>query len=120
LRVARPENHASPTDAPSDRLRLDEPQPRSIECGEEPRWPVTFTPDRRALLGFSAEEVRGRYVLGTLKQVVAGLRQQVAWGVTHLIVSHGAQRSSLWSDQTLELFASEVMPAFKPMKAAAD
>ena len=63
--------------------------------------------------GIAADEVERRYVLGTPDRVVAGLRQQVAWGVTHLIVSHGAHPSSLWSDQTLELFAREVLPALR-------
>jgi alkanesulfonate monooxygenase SsuD/methylene tetrahydromethanopterin reductase-like flavin-dependent oxidoreductase (luciferase family) len=63
--------------------------------------------------GISAEEVRRRYVLGTPEQVVAGLRRQVEWGVNHLIVSHGAQPSTLWSDQTLELFGREVLPALR-------
>jgi alkanesulfonate monooxygenase SsuD/methylene tetrahydromethanopterin reductase-like flavin-dependent oxidoreductase (luciferase family) len=63
--------------------------------------------------GISADEVRQRYVLGTPDQVIAGLRQQVAWGVTHLIISHGAYPSSLWSDATLELFAREVLPALR-------
>ena len=44
-------------------------------------------------------------------QVIAGLRQQVAWGINHLIVSHGSQPSCLWSDDTLTLFAREVLPA---------
>ena len=63
--------------------------------------------------GISADEVRARYVLGTPDQVVAGLRQLVAWGANHLIVSHGAYPSSLWSDETLELFAREVLPALR-------
>jgi alkanesulfonate monooxygenase SsuD/methylene tetrahydromethanopterin reductase-like flavin-dependent oxidoreductase (luciferase family) len=63
--------------------------------------------------GISAEEVARRYVLGTPERVVAGLRQQVAWGVTHLIISHGAHPSTLWSDATLELFAREVLPALR-------
>jgi alkanesulfonate monooxygenase SsuD/methylene tetrahydromethanopterin reductase-like flavin-dependent oxidoreductase (luciferase family) len=63
--------------------------------------------------GISAEDVRSRYVLGTPDQVVAGLRQQVAWGINHLIVSHGAQPSTLWSEETLRLFAAEVLPALK-------
>jgi alkanesulfonate monooxygenase SsuD/methylene tetrahydromethanopterin reductase-like flavin-dependent oxidoreductase (luciferase family) len=63
--------------------------------------------------GISEDEVRRRYVLGTPDQVVAGLRQQVAWGVSHLIISHGAQPSTLWSNRTLELFAGEVLPALR-------
>jgi alkanesulfonate monooxygenase SsuD/methylene tetrahydromethanopterin reductase-like flavin-dependent oxidoreductase (luciferase family) len=63
--------------------------------------------------GISADEVQRRYVLGTPDRVVAGLRQQVAWGVTHLIISHGAHPSTLWSDGTLELFAREVLPALR-------
>lgn len=63
--------------------------------------------------GIDADEVRRRYVLGTPDQVVAGLRQHVAWGINHLIVSHGAHPSSLWSDATLELFAREVLPALR-------
>jgi alkanesulfonate monooxygenase SsuD/methylene tetrahydromethanopterin reductase-like flavin-dependent oxidoreductase (luciferase family) len=63
--------------------------------------------------GISADEVRSRYVLGTPDQVVAGLRQQVAWGVNHLIISHGSQPSTLWSDETLQLFGREVLPALK-------
>jgi alkanesulfonate monooxygenase SsuD/methylene tetrahydromethanopterin reductase-like flavin-dependent oxidoreductase (luciferase family) len=63
--------------------------------------------------GISADEVRARYVLGTPDQVVAGLRQLVAWGANHLIVSLGAIASSLWSDETLELFGREVLPALR-------
>lgn len=63
--------------------------------------------------GISADEVRARYVLGTPDQVVTGLRQLVAWGANHLIVSHGAIASSLWSDETLELFGREVLPALR-------
>jgi len=63
--------------------------------------------------GISAEQVRQRYVLGTPDQVVTGLQRLVEWGVNHLIVSHGAQPSTLWSDQTLELFGREVLPALK-------
>jgi alkanesulfonate monooxygenase SsuD/methylene tetrahydromethanopterin reductase-like flavin-dependent oxidoreductase (luciferase family) len=63
--------------------------------------------------GISEEQVRQRYVLGTPEQVVAGLRRLIDWGVNHLIVSHGAQPSSLWSDGTLELFAREVLPALQ-------
>jgi len=63
--------------------------------------------------GISAEEVRKRYVLGTPDQVVAGLRQVVSWGVNHLIISHGAQPSSLWSESTMELFGKEVLPALR-------
>jgi alkanesulfonate monooxygenase SsuD/methylene tetrahydromethanopterin reductase-like flavin-dependent oxidoreductase (luciferase family) len=63
--------------------------------------------------GISAEEVRARYVLGTPDQVIMGLRKLLAWGATHLIVSHGASPSSLWSDETLELFGREVLPALR-------
>jgi alkanesulfonate monooxygenase SsuD/methylene tetrahydromethanopterin reductase-like flavin-dependent oxidoreductase (luciferase family) len=65
--------------------------------------------------GVSADEVRRRYVLGTPEQVVAGLRRVVEWGVNHLIVSHGAQPSTLWSDETLELFGREVLPALRTL-----
>ena len=63
--------------------------------------------------GISTEEIHARYVLGTPDQVIAGLRQQVAWGINHLIVSHGSQPSCLWSDDTLTLFAREVLPALR-------
>jgi alkanesulfonate monooxygenase SsuD/methylene tetrahydromethanopterin reductase-like flavin-dependent oxidoreductase (luciferase family) len=63
--------------------------------------------------GISADEVRARYVLGTPDQVITGLRQLVAWGANHLIVSHGAYPSSLWSDETLHLFGREVLPALR-------
>jgi alkanesulfonate monooxygenase SsuD/methylene tetrahydromethanopterin reductase-like flavin-dependent oxidoreductase (luciferase family) len=63
--------------------------------------------------GVSADDVRARYVLGTPDQVVEGLRRLVGWGVNHLIVSHGAHPSSLWSDETLELFGREVLPALR-------
>jgi alkanesulfonate monooxygenase SsuD/methylene tetrahydromethanopterin reductase-like flavin-dependent oxidoreductase (luciferase family) len=63
--------------------------------------------------GIDEAQVRQRYVLGTPDQVVAGLRRLLEWGVNHLIVSHGAQPSTLWSDETLELFAREVLPAVK-------
>jgi alkanesulfonate monooxygenase SsuD/methylene tetrahydromethanopterin reductase-like flavin-dependent oxidoreductase (luciferase family) len=63
--------------------------------------------------GISVEEVRQCYVLGTPEQVVAGLRRLVDWGVNHLIVSHGAQPSTFWSDETLDLFAREVLPALR-------
>lgn len=61
----------------------------------------------------SSDEIHARYVLGTPDQVVAGLRKLVAWGANHLIVSHGAYPSSLWSDETLELFGREVLPALR-------
>ncbi|MGI9149586.1 MAG: LLM class flavin-dependent oxidoreductase [Chloroflexota bacterium] len=63
--------------------------------------------------GISAEEVGARYVLGTPDQVIAGLRKLVGWGANHLIVSHGAYASSLWSDETLELFGREVLPQLR-------
>jgi alkanesulfonate monooxygenase SsuD/methylene tetrahydromethanopterin reductase-like flavin-dependent oxidoreductase (luciferase family) len=63
--------------------------------------------------GQSEESLRRQYVLGTPEQVVAALRQQVRWGVTHFIISHGPQPSTLWSDETLELFGREVLPALK-------
>ena len=63
--------------------------------------------------GISAEEVRARYVLGTPDRVIAGLRKLVGWGANHLIVSHGAYASSLWSDETLELFGREVLPQLR-------
>ncbi len=68
--------------------------------------------------GISAEEVRARYVLGTPDQVVEGLEKLVGWGVNHLIVSHGAHPSSLWSDDTLDLFARAVLPALRADLAA--
>jgi alkanesulfonate monooxygenase SsuD/methylene tetrahydromethanopterin reductase-like flavin-dependent oxidoreductase (luciferase family) len=61
--------------------------------------------------GISPEAVHARYILGTPDQVIEGLRRHVAWGVTHLIVSLGGYPSSLWSDETLDLFAREVLPA---------
>jgi alkanesulfonate monooxygenase SsuD/methylene tetrahydromethanopterin reductase-like flavin-dependent oxidoreductase (luciferase family) len=63
--------------------------------------------------GITEDQVRQRYVLGTPDQVIAGLRRLVDWGVNHLIVSHGAQPSTLWSDDTLDLFAARVLPAIK-------
>jgi alkanesulfonate monooxygenase SsuD/methylene tetrahydromethanopterin reductase-like flavin-dependent oxidoreductase (luciferase family) len=63
--------------------------------------------------GIAADEVARRYVLGTPTEVVAGLRKLVGWGVNHLIVSHGTHPSSLWSDETLELFGREVLPALR-------
>ena len=63
--------------------------------------------------GISADEVQERYVLGTPDQVIAGLRRLVGWGANHLIISHGAYPSSLWSDETLELFAREVLPKLR-------
>src|SRR5260221_2928829 len=35
--------------------------------------------------GISVDEVRKRFVVGTPDQVIEGLRQHVAWGITHLI-----------------------------------
>jgi alkanesulfonate monooxygenase SsuD/methylene tetrahydromethanopterin reductase-like flavin-dependent oxidoreductase (luciferase family) len=67
--------------------------------------------------GQSEESLRRQYVLGTPEQVVAALRQQVRWGVTHFIISHGPQPSTLWSDETLELFGREVLPALREQEA---
>ncbi len=63
--------------------------------------------------GISADEVRARYVLGTPDQVITQLRAQTRWGITHFVLSLGAQPSSLWSDETLALFGREVLPALR-------
>ena len=63
--------------------------------------------------GITEEQVRQRYVLGTPDQVVAGLRRLLDRHVNHLIISHGAQPSTLWSDDIREVFGKEVLPVLK-------
>ncbi|TAK24283.1 MAG: LLM class flavin-dependent oxidoreductase [Chloroflexota bacterium] len=59
------------------------------------------------------DEVRYRYVVGTPDQVVAGLRRPLEWGARHLVLGLGAEPFTLWSEDSLELFAREVMPRLR-------
>jgi len=61
----------------------------------------------------SPEEVRARLAIGTPDEVYARLAQIRGWGVSHLICSLGAQPFTLWSDSTLDLFVSEVLPRLR-------
>jgi alkanesulfonate monooxygenase SsuD/methylene tetrahydromethanopterin reductase-like flavin-dependent oxidoreductase (luciferase family) len=56
------------------------------------------------------EEVRARYVIGTPDQVADELRRVGEWGAQHLVLGLGAEPFTLWSEESLELFAREVMP----------
>ena len=61
------------------------------------------------------EQVRtgGGWVVGTPDQVVARLRQAGERGAQHLVLGLGAEPFTLWSEETLELFAREVLPKLK-------
>ncbi len=63
--------------------------------------------------GIDEAEARRRYVIGTPEEVLRGLQAQVRWGINHFIISHGPHPSSLWSEETFDLFAREVMPELK-------
>jgi FMNH2-dependent dimethyl sulfone monooxygenase len=63
--------------------------------------------------GGTPEQVRAAFVVGTPDQVTATLRQRLDWGASHLILGIGAQPFSLWSEEMLELFAREVLPALR-------
>ena len=56
------------------------------------------------------EEVRERFVVGTPDQVATILRRPLDWGANHLICAIGAQPFTVWSDEMVDLFATEVMP----------
>lgn len=85
---------------------------------------VVVTPDAartREMIDLLAEipppvprsEIPNRFVVGTPDEVAAGLARAIEWGATHLICGLGAQPFTLWSDDTLELFAREVMPRLR-------
>jgi alkanesulfonate monooxygenase SsuD/methylene tetrahydromethanopterin reductase-like flavin-dependent oxidoreductase (luciferase family) len=61
----------------------------------------------------SPEEVRARVAIGTPDEVHARLAQIPGWGVSHLICALGAQPFTLWSDSTLDLFVSDVLPRLR-------
>ncbi len=61
----------------------------------------------------SAEEVRTKLVIGTPEEVYERLARIRSWGVDHVICSLGAQSFTLWSDATLDLFTSDVLPRLR-------
>ena len=59
------------------------------------------------------DEVRARYAIGTPDEVADGLLRTREWGVQHLVLGLGAEPFTLWSEDSLELFAREVLPRLK-------
>ena len=59
------------------------------------------------------EQVRAGWVVGTPDQVAARLAQVAEFGAQHLVLGLGAEPFTLWSEQTLELFAKEVLPRLR-------
>jgi len=59
------------------------------------------------------DEVRARYVIGTPDEVADGLLRTRGWGAQHLVLGLGAEPFTLWSEESLELFAGEVLPRLK-------
>jgi alkanesulfonate monooxygenase len=49
-------------------------------------------------------------LVGTPDQVADGLLRTRGWGAQHLVLGLGAEPFTLWSEESLELFAREVMP----------
>src|SRR5262245_58597936 len=58
-------------------------------------------------------EVRARYAIGTPDEVAEELLRAGAWGAQHLVLGLGAEPFTLWSEESLELFAREVLPRLK-------
>jgi alkanesulfonate monooxygenase SsuD/methylene tetrahydromethanopterin reductase-like flavin-dependent oxidoreductase (luciferase family) len=61
----------------------------------------------------SPDDVRARVAIGTPDEVHARLAQILTWGVDHLICALGAQPFTLWSDSSLDLFVSDVLPRLR-------
>jgi alkanesulfonate monooxygenase SsuD/methylene tetrahydromethanopterin reductase-like flavin-dependent oxidoreductase (luciferase family) len=61
----------------------------------------------------SADEVRTRLAIGTPDEVYERLARIPGWGVNHLICSLGAQPFTTWSDSSMDLFVSEVLPRLR-------
>jgi alkanesulfonate monooxygenase SsuD/methylene tetrahydromethanopterin reductase-like flavin-dependent oxidoreductase (luciferase family) len=61
----------------------------------------------------SPEEVRAKLTIGTPDEVLERLAPIPGWGVNHLICALGAQPFTLWSDATLDLFVSDVLPRLR-------
>ncbi|HEY3083746.1 MAG TPA: LLM class flavin-dependent oxidoreductase [Chloroflexota bacterium] len=59
------------------------------------------------------DEVRARYAIGTPDEVADGLLRTREWGAQHLVLGLGAEPFTLWSEDSLELFAREVLPRLK-------
>ena len=64
---------------------------------------------KRAARGGAAVEMDRRGIAGTPEQVVARIREYVALGVTHFIAMFGRVDRT----EATELFAREVIPAFR-------
>ncbi|HEV8638133.1 MAG TPA: LLM class flavin-dependent oxidoreductase [Chloroflexota bacterium] len=56
------------------------------------------------------DQVRAGYVIGTPDEVADGLLRRREWGAQHLVLGLGAEPFTLWSEESLELFAGEVLP----------
>jgi alkanesulfonate monooxygenase SsuD/methylene tetrahydromethanopterin reductase-like flavin-dependent oxidoreductase (luciferase family) len=63
----------------------------------------------------SSEEVQTRVAIGTPDEVYARLARIPGLGVHHLICSLGPQPFTLWSDASLDLFTSEVLPQLRKL-----
>jgi alkanesulfonate monooxygenase SsuD/methylene tetrahydromethanopterin reductase-like flavin-dependent oxidoreductase (luciferase family) len=61
----------------------------------------------------SAEEVRTRLIIGTPDEVYDRLAPIPGWGVSHLICMLGPQPFTLWSDASMNLFVSDVLPRLR-------
>jgi alkanesulfonate monooxygenase SsuD/methylene tetrahydromethanopterin reductase-like flavin-dependent oxidoreductase (luciferase family) len=59
------------------------------------------------------DEVRARYAIGTPDEVAVDLLRARDWGAQHLVLGLGAEPFTLWSEESLELFAAEVLPRLK-------
>jgi F420-dependent oxidoreductase-like protein len=116
--------HAAPEEAAAARERL------AAACRDAGRDPATlrFSLMHALLIGadeadlrsradrlaewspapVSLEELRGEWIAGTPDQVIARLREYEAVGVERVMLQHLLHRD----EAALELFASEVMPAF--------
>ena len=68
-----------------------------------------------AVNGISPEQARGQFIVGTPDEVVARFKQAIGWGATHFIVGLGAQPTTLWSRDMLDLFTREVLPRLRTL-----
>jgi F420-dependent oxidoreductase-like protein len=110
--------HASPEDAAAARGRL------AMACREAGRDPATLRfsvmhglligadeaelAERARRLGGSLDDLRGSWIAGTPDEVVARLRAYAGAGVERVMLQHLLFRD----EAALDLFATEVMPAF--------
>ncbi len=90
---------------------------RELELSVHPTLSVARTHEQAeafaqaycARLGIDLESQRGRWLLGTPDEVCAQIQAYVEVGITHWIMAAGAP----FNLDMLELFAREVMPAFR-------